>query len=218
LRMAAVFAMRGRRFLSSSGAKTVRDILDEKRAYRSGDDLKQYLGVQFDMLTVQKNDKVSSVLDKLIKNETAVLVVMDDKDVAGMTTDRDYLRLAQKRRQGSVKKDDDQATASEIMTPKSKMVTVSYGDTVETCQELMVRHKVRFLPVLHNGKFHGVLTFSDFLTKPSRFEPEARRAIFAEEGKNIVTDDYSFSLTDLESEKMKEELAKRVESIKNRKL
>jgi hypothetical protein len=69
-----------------------------------------------------------------------------------------------------------------------------------------------------NNKLHGVLSFSDFLAKPSRFEPMARRAIFAEEGKNIVTDDYSFSLTDLESDKMKEELAKRVEAIKNRKL
>ena len=72
--------------------------------------------------------------------------------------------------------------------------------------------------MVHSDKLHGVLSFSDFLAKPSRFEPEARRAIFAEEGKNIVTDDYSFSLTDLEGDKMKEELAKRVDAIKNRKL
>jgi len=67
-------------------------------------------------------------------------------------------------------------------------------------------------------QLHGVITFSDFLMQPSRFEPEARRAIFAEEGVNIVVDDYSFSLTDLESEKLKAELAKRVEAVKNRKL
>jgi len=217
--MAAILVFsKGRRFLSSASIKTVKDILDEKRAYRSGDELKHYLRRQLDLLTVQKNDTVATVLDKLIKNETAVLVVMDDKEVAGMTTDRDYLRLAQKRRSGQVKKDDNSIPVSEIMTPKSKMITVSYGDTADTCQDLMVKNAVRFLPVVHSGKFHGVLSFSDFLAKPSRFEPEARRAIFAEEGTNIVTDDYSFSLTDLEGDKMKEELAKRVEAIKNRKL
>jgi len=171
-----------------------------------------------DMLTIQKNDTVANALDKLIKNETAVLIVMDNKAVAGMTTDRDYLRVAQKRRTGAITKDDNKITVGEIMTPKSKLITVAYGDTVETCQELMVKNYVRFLPVVLSDKLHGVLSFSDFLAKPSRFEPAARRAIFAEEGKNIVTDDYSFSLTDLEGDKMKEELAKRVEAIKNRKL
>jgi CBS domain-containing protein len=173
---------------------------------------------QLDLLTVQKKDSVATMLDKLIKNETAVLIVMDDKEVAGMTTDRDYLRVAQRRRNKTLTKDDDSVKVEEIMTPKSKMVMVTYGDTVDTCQDLMVKNMVRFLPVVHSGKLHGVLSFSDFLAKPSRFEPEARRAIFAEEGKNIVVDDYSFSLTDLESDKMKEELAKRVEAIKNRKL
>jgi predicted transcriptional regulator len=158
------------------------------------------------------------MLDKLIKNETAVLIVMEDKKVAGMTTDRDYLRLVQKRRSGTVNKDDDKVTVAEVMTPASKMITVTYSETAETCQDLMVKNAVRFLPVVHSEKLHGVLSFADFLAKPSRFEPEARRAIFAEEGTNIVTDDYSFSLTDLESDKMKEELAKRVEAIKNRKL
>ena len=181
-------------------------------------DLKYYLRKQLDLLTIQKNDTVANALDKLIKNETAVLIVMDDKTVAGMTTDRDYLRLAQKRRHGQVKKDDNHVTVAEIMTPKSKLVTVSYTDSEEICQDLMMKNGVRFLPVVLSDKLHGVLSFSDFLTKPSRFEPAARRAIFAEEGKDIVTDDYSFSLTELESDKMKEELAKRVEAVKNRKL
>jgi CBS domain-containing protein len=198
--------------------RTVKDILDEKRAYRTGEDLKHYLRKQLDVLTIQKNDSAAHALDKLIKNETAVLIVMDNKAVAGMTTDRDYLRLAQKRRIGTLKKSDDEVKVAEMMTPKEKLITVSYTDTAETCQDLMVKNKVRFLPVVLSDKLHGVLSFSDFLAKPSRFEPEARRAIFAEEGKNIVTDDYSFSLTDLEGDKMKEELAKRVEAIKNRKL
>ena len=63
---------------------------------------------------------------------------------------------------------------------------MSYTDTVDHCLDLMVSSKVRHLPVLHSGKLHGILSFVDFLHAPSRFEPEARRAIFAEEGVNIV--------------------------------
>lgn len=76
----------------------------------------------------------------------------------------------------------------------------------------------RYLPVLSNGKLHGILSFSDFLAKPSRFDTEARRAIFAQEGVNIVVDDYSFSLTDVQSTKMKEELSKRLAEKKGHKL
>jgi len=206
------------RRLSTTTLKTVRDILDEKRSYRTGEDLKFYLRKQLDLLTIQKSSSVADMLEKMIRNETPVLIVMDDKVVSGIATDRDYLRLAQKRRTGGIKKDDDSLTVAEIMTPKSKLVTVSYTDSAESCQDLMVKNNVRFLPVVLSEKLHGVLSFSDFLMRPSRFESETRRAIFAEEGKNIVTDDYSFSLTDLEGERMKEELAKRISAIKNRKL
>jgi hypothetical protein len=110
--------------------------------YANLTDLKAYLRKQLDVLTIQKKDSAASALDKLIKNETAVLMVMDGKEVAGMTTDRDYLRLAQKRRDGKVTKDDNSVTVAEIMTPKEKLISVSYTDSAETCQDLMVKNHV----------------------------------------------------------------------------
>ena len=80
----------------------------------------------------------------------------------------------------------------------------------------MANKSIRHLPVLHQGKLHGILSFVDFLHAPSRFEPEARRAIFAEDGVNIHVDDYSFSLTDMDADKIKADLAKRMEAVKNR--
>lgn len=181
-------------------------------------ELLSYLHAQLDLLTIGPQDSVASAVDKMIKNETPVLIVLNDKRVTGAVTDRDYLRLAQKRRNGEVDKDDDGVRVEDIMTPREKLVTVTYTDTAETCQEYMVNNSIRFLPVMFSGKLHGVLSYYDFLVKPSRFEPQIRRAIFAEEGKNIVTDDYSFSLTDVEGDKIKEDLAKRVEAIKSRKV
>lgn len=161
---------------------------------------------------------MASALDKMIKSTSSVLVVMSEGKVVGLTSDRDYLKLAQKRKQSPTLPADEQMAISEIMTPASKLVACTYTDTAESCQDMMVKNKVRFLPVLLNGKLHGVLSFSDFLARPSRFEPDARRAIFAEENVGVVSDDYSFSLSDLEGDKIKEDLAKRVNAVKNRQL
>jgi CBS domain-containing protein len=206
---------------SSNNTRIVRDILDEKRGYRAGDDLKAYLKTQFALNTINKSASAKEMLDKMLTSQTSVLVVIDDdKKIAGVVSDRDYIKLSQKRNMENKekRKPDEDIGVGSLMTPSSKLVTVDYNDTVERCQELMQKNKIRFLPVLFSGKLHGILTFSDFLSRPSRFEPETRRALFAEEGVNIVTDDYSFALTDMESDKVKEDLAKRVDAIKNRKL
>jgi len=85
----------------SSATKTVRDVLDEKRSYRAGEDLKVYLKKQFELSTVEKGASVSKVLDKMVSAEANVLVVLDaTKSLAGLVTDRDYIKLAQKRNAG----------------------------------------------------------------------------------------------------------------------
>jgi CBS domain-containing protein len=181
-RCSAARSLRQTRTLGTRASLTVRDVLDEKRSFRAGEDLKIYLRKQFDLLTVDKGSSVASVLDKMVKGETNVLVVVDEhKAVAGLVTDRDYIKLAQSRNAGTGKKSDKEVLVDDIMTKQGQVVAVTNEDTVEKCQDLMVAKQVRHLPVLHNGKLHGVLSFVDFLHAPSRFEPESRRAIFAEE-------------------------------------
>ena len=112
-----------RTFSSSTarGSHSVRAILDEKRSFRAGEDLKAYLHKQFEMSTVAKGASVAAVLDKMVKNESNVLVVLDaEKSIAGLVTDRDYIRLAQKRNSGAgfSSKKDSEILVDEIMTPK----------------------------------------------------------------------------------------------------
>ena len=218
----AVATLKARGLSAAAGSRTVRDMLDEKRGYRAGDDLKAYLKQQFAQLTIPATASVAEMLDKLVASQTSVLVVMaPDNSIAGLVSDRDYIKLAQKRAKsggGAAAAADASTSVRDIMTPASKLVTVDYTDSAERCQELMFKNKIRFLPVLFQGKLHGIVTHTDFLAQPSRFEPEIRRALLGEEGVHVISDDYSFALTDLESDKLKAELAKRVEAVKNRKL
>lgn len=97
--------------------------------------MKVYLRKQKELLGISSKQPISAALDQMIKNETPVLIVFDDEqNIAGIMTDRDYLRLAQKRRSGTISKDDDKLLVNEIMTPKDKLVTVNYTDSVDSCQ------------------------------------------------------------------------------------
>ncbi|KAH9262798.1 hypothetical protein BASA82_000184 [Batrachochytrium salamandrivorans] len=194
-----------------SQARTVRDILDEKRGYLAGEDSARLADHQ-----QQGHGGPRAGQDA---QEHHLRPGGHERGPGRGPHLRQGLPQARpKRKQSASLPADEQLAISEIMTPASKLVACTYTDTAESCQDMMVKNKVRFLPVLLNGKLHGVLSFSDFLARPSRFEPDARRAIFAEENVGVVSDDYSFSLSDLEGDKIKEELAKRVNAVKNRQL
>lgn len=49
----------------------------------------------------------------------------------------------------------------EIMTPLKKMRTVTSGQSVEECMELMTSRRHRHLPVLDNGKLVGLISIGD---------------------------------------------------------
>ena len=104
-RRALPAALAPARALSS---KSVRDVLDEKRSFRAGEDLKNYLKKHLELSTVEQGTSVAKVLDKMVTGEAHVLVVLDakDKSIAGLVTDRDYIKLAHARNSGKEKRSD----------------------------------------------------------------------------------------------------------------
>jgi len=146
------------------------------------------------------------------KNRLSALVVVDPAAqyrVVGIVTDRDYISFT--RGGGGGDKNDETTTPVEaIMTPESELKTLSYTDTEEDAQRLMSDFEIRHLPVLHNGKLHGVLTFSDFVGRPGIFTSRTLRALYAEENREVFTDDYSFTLAEDVADRLKEELNERL--------
>ena len=87
------------------------------------------------------------------KNIGAVLV-MNDNDLAGIFSERDYAR------RGILRGHTSRETAVRtIMT--TNVVSVSPSVTVEDCMALMTEHRFRHLPVVDDNRVVGVVSIGD---------------------------------------------------------
>jgi CBS domain-containing protein len=89
------------------------------------------------------------------KNIGAVLVI-EDGDIRGIFSERDYAR------RGILRGHHSRETAvREMMTPE--VIFVEPGDTVETCMALMTEKRIRHLPVVSSGRLIGVVSIGDIV-------------------------------------------------------
>jgi CBS domain-containing protein len=84
------------------------------------------------------------------------LIVMVGEEVAGIITERDYLRKVILK--GRSSKD---ITVASIMT--RNMVSVSPDHTVEDAMRLMTEKRCRHLPVFKDGELDGILSIGDLV-------------------------------------------------------
>lgn len=97
-------------------------------------------------------DAIKSMAERTI----GALLVMNGGELVGVVTERDYARnVVLKGRSSS------STTVLEIM--ERSMITVSPDDTIEHCMRLCTNERVRYLPVLENGKTVGVLSLGDLV-------------------------------------------------------
>ncbi len=85
------------------------------------------------------------------------LLEMEDKNVKGIISERDYARKI--ILQGKSSSD---TPVKEIMT--EKVITVMPEDDIEKCMELMSGRKIRHLPVVKDGNVLGIISITDVVT------------------------------------------------------
>jgi CBS domain-containing protein len=92
---------------------------------------------------------------KMRASRTSALAVLDGETIAGIITERDLLRAIADRR--------DPATThvSQYMTHSPK--TVEAGELAAYAAAIMVKHRVRHLPVTDDGRLIGFLSARDLL-------------------------------------------------------
>jgi CBS domain-containing protein len=97
-------------------------------------------------------DAVKLMADKSI----GALVVVDDENIVGMITERDYARaivlMARSSKTTAVR---------EIMT--ARVMYVLPDQTSEQCMALMTEHRLRHLPVVDKGKLVGLISIGDLV-------------------------------------------------------
>jgi CBS domain-containing protein len=99
---------------------------------------------------------VFEALKQMSDKEIGALVVMENKKVVGIISERDYARKI--ILQGKTSKE---TLVKEVMS--SNLFSVTPDNSVEEAMVLMTGKHVRHLPVFDNNKFVGVISIGDVL-------------------------------------------------------
>lgn len=106
--------------------------------------------------TVAPDTTVFSALELMAKQDIGALVVLEDDDVVGIFSERDYARkviLAGKSSRT--------IPVNSIMT--KNVICVRPDQTINKCMALMTEKRIRHLPVLENDKLVGVVSIGDIV-------------------------------------------------------
>ena len=114
-----------------------------------------------DVHTIQQEQTVFDAVVKMSDIGVGSLVVMNDEEIAGILTERDYLRKVIVRGRSSK-----ETKVREIMT--SDLIYVKPEDTVEDCMAIMTEKHFRHLPVIVDGRLAGLVSVGDLMKRISK--------------------------------------------------
>ena len=120
---------------------TVRQILANKTA---------------DIASVGPTSTVYAALELMAKRNVGAVAVMEDDQLAGIFTERDYARKVILKGKASPT-----TTIAEVMSENP--ICVVPDQTVEQCMALMTDKAIRHLPVLENNRMIGIISIGDLV-------------------------------------------------------
>jgi len=97
-------------------------------------------------------DAVRLMADKSI----GAVLVMRGERLVGILSERDYARKVILRDRASAT-----TRVSEIMT--AEVVSVTLGESVDRCMQIMTERRIRHLPVVEEGTVLGVISIGDLV-------------------------------------------------------
>src|SRR5438876_4304358 len=117
---------------------------------------------------VLKIDADASVLDavrQMVEANIGSLLVTDGGEIAGIVTERDYLRRV------TLEGRTEDSPVREIMT--SPLIVVTPETPIDECMALMTDRRIRHVPVVEDGDVVGIVSIGDvvkFKSKQQSFE------------------------------------------------
>ena len=109
------------------------------------------------VFTASPNDSVSAVAALLHSRRVGAMVVVDgERDVAGIVSERDIVRIVAEEGADGLKR-----PISACMT--RDVVFADPGESVDTLMERMTDRRIRHLPVVRGGKLVGIVSIGDLV-------------------------------------------------------
>jgi CBS domain-containing protein len=107
-----------------------------------------------DIFTVEKDTTTIEALELMAEKNVGALLVMDNKEVVGIFSERDFVREVAKDKGLLLK-----MPVGSFMTQEVYSVTSS--DTIDECMALMTNKHFRHLPVCDDGQLVGLISIGD---------------------------------------------------------
>jgi CBS domain-containing protein len=104
--------------------------------------------------TVEKDTTTIEALELMAEKNVGALLVMDNKEVVGIFSERDFVREVAKDKGLLLK-----MPVGSFMTKEVYSVTSS--DTIDECMALMTNKHFRHLPVCDDGQLVGLISIGD---------------------------------------------------------
>ena len=106
------------------------------------------------VVTASKGDSVLHAVRVLVDHNIGGVVVVDGKEVIGILTERDILRLV-------ANKTDELQTLEVGQVMTRDVIRVAPDDDLADVVEVMTKNRIRHLPVIENGRVAGIVTIGD---------------------------------------------------------
>jgi CBS domain-containing protein len=118
------------------------------------------------VLEIDAGATVFEAVQLMVEHNVGSLLVLDGGEVAGIVTERDYLR-----RVTLEGRTDRETRVGEIMS--GPLVVVNPETTIDECMAVMTDRRIRHLPVVEDGEVVGLVSIGDlvkFKSKQQTFE------------------------------------------------
>lgn len=108
------------------------------------------------VVSISPNASVFDAIKHMAEETVSSLLVMDDEELLGILTERDYARKVILKGRSS-----ESTKVAEIMTPD--VVATSGAETVKQCMETMTELRIRHLPVVEDNRVIGMISIGDLV-------------------------------------------------------
>lgn len=106
--------------------------------------------------TISSSSSIKDAAKKMNDSDIGSLIVVDGKKLVGILTERDILEKVT-----ALDKTASRVLVSAIMTPK--VITTKPDDFIDDAVYLMIKNKIKKLPVVEEGELVGMITSTDIV-------------------------------------------------------
>ncbi|MCE3286661.1 MAG: histidine kinase [Gaiellaceae bacterium] len=115
-----------------------------------------------DVLEIDGDSSVFEAVQLMVENNVGSLLVTERGEVAGIVTERDYLRRV------TLESRTEEAPVREIMS--SPLVVATLETSVDECMAMMTDRRIRHVPVVDEGEVVGLVSIGDLVKFKSKLQ------------------------------------------------